>query len=261
MDNTNNITISKYINGELTGAELAEFEKLLQQDKAFNDEVNFHKIVDETLAENYQATSKINDSERLEFEGILSKVMQRDLVTELEEDDLNEQSTPNDTVTSNTLIRRLIPFAALAAAAAILFFMMSPPNLSNLADQNYTHYNYDADHTLGPGDLEEGINAYDNKNYKKALPIFNENLTGDLKLHLAKGNAEYNLGKYEEAIETFNGVIERTGVASYRNYANWYIALTYLKKKDKNQSIKLLKKLPENSDFYNQAQDLIKELK
>jgi len=248
MDNTDNITISKYINGELAGEELVKFEKLLQQDKALKKEVNFHKLVDETLAENYQATSKINDSERLEFEGMLNKVME------------GEESTKESAGTSSKLIRKLFPLATLAAAAAIFFFVFSSPDLSNLADQNYTHYYYEAAPELGPGDLKEGIKAYENKAYEKALPIINKNLTGDLKLHLAKGNAEYNLAKYDEAITSFEYVIERTGVTNFKNYANWYLALTNLKKENKDQAVKLLKKLPENSDFYKQAQDLIEKL-
>jgi len=257
MDNQDNITISKYINGELAGTELAEFEKLLQQDKALKNEVDFHKIVDETLAENYQATSKIDDSERLEFEGILSKVMESELVPELVEDRLNEEETPDQPTTSNTLIRRLVPFAALAAAAALLLFLI--PSLQNndskLADNFYKPYAYQVEPTLSNDNLD-GLNAYQNKNYETALDFFINNPSGDLKVHLAKGNAEYNLAKYDEAITSFKNVIERTDVASFKNYANWYLALTYLKKRDKDKAIKLLETLPESADFYNQAQNL-----
>lgn len=258
MDNTNNITISKYINGELAGEELTAFESLLQQDKALADEVNFHKIVDETLAENYKATSAIDENERLEFEGTLSKVMEDGNITEGKRGEQNTSTSQNN---SNTIIRRLIPFVALAAAASVFFFIINQSNLSSLADENYVHYPYLVEPELGDGDLNIGIEAYQEKDYETALNIFNSNPSGDLKLKLAKGNAEYNLGKYDEAINSFNEVRELTGNPSFKNYANWYLALTYLKKDDKNQAIKLLKQLPEGAASYKQAQDLVKELK
>jgi len=244
MNNQDNITISKYINGELTGAELAEFEKLLSQDKALNDEVNFHKVVDETLSKNYQAIKSIDESERLEFEGILSKVMGGEIINKPE-------------VPSSGLIRRLWPLAALAAAAAVLFFMISSPNLSSVTDQYYFPYQYNPDPILGPN---EGIKAYENKDYQTALDFFNNNPSGDLKQQFAKGNAEYNLEKYDDAIRSFDEIKEKTGNPSFKNYANWYLALTHLKKKDKKLAIKRLKELPKDADFHTQAQELLKKL-
>lgn len=255
MDNTNNIKISKYINDELTGEESAAFESLLQQDKTLADEVNFHKVVDETLAENYKVTSTIVESERLEFEGILSGVVKSGHMSVSER---KEQNTLNSQNNSGSVIRKLIPLAALAAAAAIFFFIISQPNLSNLADHNYVHYPYQEEITLG--DLNKGIKAYQEKDYQTAYDILKNYNEGDLQLKLAKGNTEYNVGKYAEAINSFNEVLELTGSKNYKNYANWYLALTYLKKDKPDQAIKLLNQLPETADFYNQAQDLIEEL-
>lgn len=256
MDNQDNITISKYINGDLKGEELIAFEKLLQQDKALYDEVNFHKIVDETLAENYQAIQKIDEGERLEFEGILSKVMDGEKVDKERRSDLSEEVGAS----SSGLIRKLFPLTALAAAAAVLFFIFSSPNLSKLANQNYSAYKLQLSEPKLGSNIQEGIQAYQNKDYETALNIFNQTKSGDLKLHLAKGNAEYNLEKYDDAIKTFNQVKEKTGNQNYKNYANWYLALTHLKKGDKSQAMNLLETLPESADFYNQAQNLLKKL-
>lgn len=248
MDNQDNITISKYINGELTGAELVAFEKLLQEDEALKHEINFHKIVDETLTEDYQTINGIDEGERLEFEGILSKVMNgKEMVEELADKPIS-------------IVRKILPFAALAAAVALLLFLV--PGLQNsnsaFADDFYKPYTYQADPTLG--DVNEGIKAYQDKDYKTALDIISENLDGDLKLLLLKGNAEYNLTKYDEAILSFEEVKEKTGNQSFKNYANWYLALTYLKKENKNQATKLLKQLSEDSDYYAQSKVLLKKL-
>lgn len=258
MDNKNNITISKYINGELTGAELTAFERLLQQDKALADEVNFHKLVDETLAENYRATSELDDNEQLEFEGILSKVMNSE---EISGSTIHE----SETQASSNIFRKLIPFAALAAAAALLLFFWlggdSQNENSNLADDYYSQSQYEYSFsTMGHGDnnLIEAEKAYKAGDYNKAINIF-KNYPDDLRAQIAKGNAEYNLMKYDEAVKTFEKIRNSKNV-SFRNYANWYLALTYLKKDNKNQAIELLKQLPKNADFYKQAQELIKEL-
>jgi len=249
MDNIDNITISKYINGELAGEELIQFESLLQQNKALADEVYFHKIVDETLEENYRTTSKIDESERLEFEGILSKVIEK------------------ASITSPSPIKKLLP---LALAAAILLFLIpgsllfllsgSQNGNSKLADEFDKPYTYLSEPTLNSGNIEEGIKAYQAKDYETALNIFENNSSGNLKLQLAKGYTEYKLDKYNEAINTFNSVLKKTGDTTLRNTANWYLALTYLKKDNKNQAIKLLKQLPENADFYKQAQTLLQKL-
>jgi len=250
MDNQDNITISKYINGELSGAELAEFEKLLQQDKALADEVNFHKIVDESLLENYQATSKIDKSEQLEFEGILREIME------------GKEIINPPIKAPPSIIRRLIPIAVIAVAASLVFFFWpnSKNTNSNLADVYYIPYEFsvstmDNEYNI----LNEAEKAYKTKEYEKALSIF-KNHPGNLRVQIAKGNTEYNLKKYSEAVKTFKKVIQNSNNVSFKNYAKWYLALTYLKKDDKDQAIKLLGQLPESADFYKQAQNLIKEL-
>jgi len=164
--------------------------------------------------------------------------------------------------TKAPVIRRLFPLASLAATASLLLlFTFSISNNSNnkLLDKLYSQYSYNVSFSQSY-DLEDGIEAYQNHDYPTALSIFNNNPSGDLKFQLAKGNAEYNLGKYDEAINTFNFVIDRTGNPSFINLANWYLALTYLKKGNKQDSIELLKTLPEDAEFYSHANDLLGEL-
>lgn len=262
--NKQDITINKYITGELEGSELEAFEQRLQQDKALAKDVKFYRKLEEGLEEHYQNNAAIDENERKAFKQLLSEVMEDEVV-----------HNPDDEIYPPGIIIKLIPLFTIAAAAFILLFggwllTNSLNKNSNLADDFFQPYQYNKSATLSLDKenfdqinlylMDSGIDSDTEKlNYlNNAIPQLN---TDNLEEQLLKGNIEYVLEKHNDAINSFNEVIEKTGNSNLKNTAIWYKALTYLKKENKNETIKLLQQLPGSADFYEQAQDLIKELK
>jgi len=75
---------------------------------------------------------------------------------------------------------------------------------------------------------------------------------------MAKGNCEYQLKQYDNAIATFKKIVNNN--SGYSESATWYLALSYLKKDNKNQAVVYLKKLPSNSKYFKKAKNLLDKL-
>lgn len=286
MDNKDKITINKYISGELNDTELESVEQRLQNEQALADEVNFHKLVNDTLAKHYQATTSIDKKERIQFKQTLNEIMNRpisedfgntstiDQTKRMEFEHILDEvmkSEPVRPVSPTAIIfKRLVPVITGIAAVLIGVLVLFSTKNQNPADEYFEPYEYNRPATLSLGDENfEKVNVYlqdtgldsDSEGYtylENTIPKLN---TENLQEQIVKGNIEYKLEKYNDAIKTFNEVIEKTGDAALKNTANWYLALIYIKKDNPNQATKLLKQLPETADFYSQAQDLIKALK
>lgn len=87
-----------------------------------------------------------------------------------------------------------------------------------------------------------------------------DNSIGNSRLLLAKASQEYNSDNYKDAIITLNTVLNKTANKEVIDDANWYLALCYLKRTNKEQAIKLLKLQSEFSTHYDIAQELIQDL-
>lgn len=96
--------------------------------------------------------------------------------------------------------------------------------------------------------------------YKVGQDIPADNSIGNSRLLLAKASQEYNSDNYKDAIITLNTVLNKTANKEVIDDANWYLALCYLKRTNKEQAIKLLKLQSEFSTHYDIAQELIQDL-
>jgi len=269
--NTNIAEITKYIDGELSGEALIQFEELLKRDKVLQEEVNFQKEIFKSLktksefeAEKEELVSFLN--------GLEKKVDLSNLENETEAISNNETTTETNTSSPNpsqkTIFRKILPFTSIAAAAAaVLLFIMAPwkSNLtgSELAEQNFKLFPLES---VRSGDDNQNIlttaqKAYDEKDYQSAINSFKvylkENPDSPI-IWLAKGSAEYELDKLDNAIVSFGQVAKLN--PDYKPLANWYLALSYLKKEDKIQAKSLLDEISEGEEKYAEAQKLLKEL-
>ena len=74
-----------------------------------------------------------------------------------------------------------------------------------------------------------------------------------------KGCAEMELNKIEEAINTFQQLLAQHN--DYKDMANWYLALCYLKKGDEAEVKNRLELVTaDDKPYYDKAQLLLKEL-
>lgn len=242
--------INEYISGELTGNELVEFEKLLANDEDLQQQIKVHQQIDEVLVDNYFELNRFNEAAyqtaKEDLNPIFNKMNQKYFV---EEDTIKEkkistkesETTSIETKESTPIIRRLLPFVALAAAAAFLLFVFNPfanqVAPSQLADQYFESYS--------TGTLM-GEEDFMLENSPKAL--------------LKKGSEQYQNSQYEAAIQTFKKVTINKYSLVYENKANWYMALCYLKL-DKPQAAKsLFRQLQQSVDYKDKAKAILKQL-
>jgi tetratricopeptide (TPR) repeat protein len=110
--------------------------------------------------------------------------------------------------------------------------------------------------------LEKSIYYFSKHQYKKALnrfQIINQQYKNDLNALFYGGLSNYNLGRYDNAIEDFTQIINLNKNPFYDD-ALWYRAKTYLQVNQKNKAKIDLKKLALYSTFYQkQALNLLKE--
>jgi len=113
---------------------------------------------------------------------------------------------------------------------------------------------------------KKGKIAYNDGQYLIALLYFRVYLSqkkSSASVELAKGNCEFQLGKIDEAILTFQSILKNT---SYwldnpnRATANWYLALCYLKKDQSEKAKNALNQVSVESDFCEKAEELLKQL-
>jgi tetratricopeptide (TPR) repeat protein len=109
--------------------------------------------------------------------------------------------------------------------------------------------------------LLDAINAYNSKDFKKALKDFDRYLTidsSDAELLLAKNICLMETGQPEKSILGFGKLARENPEFQYE--ASWYMSLAYLEQNNKRACKKVLKTIPATSYFYSKAISLLKKL-
>ena len=260
--------IERYIEGKLEGEALAEFEAKLLVDKDLVEEVALYKDVNMTLTSVYayehedaELTETFNQLGKKYFTKSTATIKETDS-TKIKQDNTKVvQLDPTSTKKTKKQwsgFRWLRPVVGLAAAALIALLIWQPWQ-GSLVDSYYQPYALNIKERSGDEEaLAKAEKAYQSGDYAAALPAFEQHPT-NIEIQLAKGNAEYNLGKLDAAATTFQRIA--SGNSIYKSIANWYLALTYLKSGKTEQAKLILQKTPNSSEYYEQAQQLLKKIK
>jgi len=263
------IRINQYINGELRGAALEEFEALLKTDNDLLKEVEFYKKVDKALIVNEEVESNKNLKALMTNLG-KSHIQNKTVETTLQTKE-GEKTTKAEILSEKkSMLKRLSPFVVLAAAAALLLFLFLPSlqKKSNLeiAENHFKMYELN-DRILGTKDLDSIYNRakinYGNGNLQEANDQFTTYLNEipDIpKVLLAKGCIEYKLGDTTTALKNFQKAIDIDKGGIYHSSAYWYMALCYLKNDDSQKAIKQLENIKEGQDYFKEAKELLRKL-
>jgi len=252
LDDTLKIQINKYLTGELSEADVTNFEVLLQKDEALRQQVELYKDLDDTLSAT--ATSE-KDFDKIE--GLLNNLGDEFIVGEPK-----KEETPivpiTETKSLKNIIRYLIPFTA-AAAALLLFttFFSGDVDPKKLANANYQIYDVSFTTKSEATDLSQAEQLYNNEKWAVARDLFIK-YPNNIKAQMAKANCEYQLQKYDDAIKTFTPIVKNK--TDYSESAAWYLALTHLQKEDKVAAIAALNKITNDNRFYKKAQKLLRDL-
>jgi len=173
------ITISKYINGELSGSTLAEFEDLLKKDKDLLEEVQFHKKVDKALRINEEVESNKSLKSLMTD---LGKTHIQDKPDETIETTAQTRETeiianPEMLSENKSKLKKLYPYLLLPAAASLLLFLFLPA-LQKKSNQEIAENNfqlYELDNKLGdntPENCDNAVRNYAKGNFKEANDQF-----------------------------------------------------------------------------------------
>lgn len=201
------ILIERYFRNELSSKELQQFQQQLEKDKAFAQAV--------TLEKDIIASIRVKEQQR--FRQRLNKIHQEEI---------------KETPVKPLFNRRWLIAASIAILLAVSFFLWT--NTQTLSAQAIFAANYEKPSlsTTRTGvsnlSLTQIKAAYEDGNYIATIQLINDVLAtnDDVQLALILGICQLESNQYQAAIQTFNSIEEKTGLA---DDAVWYLGLTHLK--------------------------------
>jgi len=157
--------------------------------------------------------------------------------------------------------RRIIRYSIAAAAAVVLIVaVIMAYNFYNLSSNKVFLSNYHSYelNTAGDGDSTQVSpieKAYREKDFKKAVGLISQQRSLSVKERFLAGMAYMELGNNAKAIEELKKVIAGNKDAKnslFRDQAEYYLALTYIRDKDYDFALDMLRSIKENpGHLYN----------
>jgi tetratricopeptide (TPR) repeat protein len=239
--------IESYFQQRLNEEERRSFETKCEQDEAFAEEVAFYITARQALREEL--------------------LQQKE--AQWKEENVSEEDIPEIAPAKRSIFRSWLPYAAAAClvlAASVYLFeaTISPQKFAN----NYVTKNYSQLSQTMDGDLKDslqrGIASYNNKEYDKALQMFEgieKQDPGNSDAKKYAGLAYLQMKNYDKALEQFSDLANMKDLFS--NSGDFLKAITLLernKPRDKEEAQTLLQKVVnENEDGSNDAKELLKK--
>lgn len=227
--------IEKYIQKKATAEELEIIKQLMDRDSEFKSEVSFH----------------------LEIRKAIEKEERERLKQRLQSLEQNKQN------------KRFLSLwwkiaAVFVVGAGLLWLFNQPVNYEKIYVENFEIYpNIVAPTVRDFNGSEESIakafNYYDSRNYREAAKAFGALQTEDAHFYYAMSlMGDHQIEKAIEIMKSF----DLQSSEKYKNQINWYLALGYLKIRDKEKSIIYLKKVIKNDQTRaSDAQKIMLKLK
>jgi tetratricopeptide (TPR) repeat protein len=273
--------VERYLEGEMTGEELYDFELEILKDPEVAEEVEHIRSLDSFARKQYGILSSteelLEDQENLT--GFLEEFSVKDDLEIMKIHKINELD-PGFTdfrnkvkaVSLRTYLRYttknkiLVPGYVIWIAAACLAILIalpvikhfSPGKSGNLHEVYATFYNhYSADFLLrgesyvADDIYAKGCNEYLNSNYGSALAYFNEDEPGTLKnnsIYLFKGICFMETGSFEDAVLAFRNL---NGDPVLNDYGQWYTGLCYLELKMPDRAREIFKELSGKEGYFS----------
>lgn len=150
---------------------------------------------------------------------------------------------------------------AIAASVAILVGLFVFQNIN----PDFDDYNNPETATfIERGNVNENLklaqDAFNAKNYKKAIPYFEVVLKGNKSPEIQYFYAISLLEDNQFPKAETNLLDLKWGTSIYKDRATWYLALLKLKQKDYRSCKQILLTIPDNFEDYDQVQQLLNEL-
>jgi tetratricopeptide (TPR) repeat protein len=239
----------QFLDGELSGPQKEMIEQQLAADKNLRDEL-------ESLEASREAVKMFGLKQKVS--GIHQQMME-------------ELST--NPVKKISSARRIIRYSIAAAASVILiagsivgynFYNLSS---SRVFSSNYHSYELNTARDVDSLQVSPVVTAYREKDYQKAVAVYSTFSPGTLKENFLAGMSYVELGNNAKAIDEFKKVINRNDSAKtnlYKDEAEYYLALTYVRNRDYDFALDLLRSIKENPEhIYHETvtRKLIRQVK
>ena len=245
----NNFEVTeKYIDDELEGIELLDFEKLLSTDK--------------DIKRDYNLSLEINKSI-------------------IEDDVMALRETMDSIYKKDSKVKRIFSLAPkrkfyYAAASVVLLIAtgglvqrLSVPDLDNNAVFEKYYAPYDATITYRSGNAEidktllRALGSYEKEDFEQALVLFEEILNlrkDDMAVNLYSGISYMEEEQYQKASTSFNSIITNNNNL-FIEQAKWYLSMCYIKTGNNNDAKNILKELINEQSYYEeQAGRVLKDI-
>jgi len=240
MNEERYLLFDQYLQGELTIEERNSFEKEVSENPEFAAEFRTFKEV------------------MVELQNKFGHVQEREAFKE----NLSDISDKHFNKNKPKVVKLKPWYYAAAASAAILFGLFffnhnSDPNFEDFNQPEQAYFTERGDAAL---ELKQAEDAFNSKNYKKAIPLFEtilkENKSAEI--HYFYGIALLEENQFIKAESVFNEL--KSGTSVYKNKAVWNLALSKLKQKDYKASKEILLTIPSDFEHYDKVEELLKEL-
>lgn len=256
------ILIEKFINGTLVQQELAAFLKRMDDDADFKKKVLLEEELSASL--NIQDWNFINDGslEAKEYQEIYRSDDIKQLKNVIQNVNSNYQEA-NKKISNKWILYASAAVIALFISIAVFYPNQDPQDLYTqyIAETNLPSFisREDSNENM----LIRAQQLFENKEYEKALIIFNDELkitnSADGALYLYIGISQMELEAYAEAEKTFNTLISSNLIDAEKG--KWFKSLLFLKMGQIEQSKSQLNEIIQNSTYnYQKAKKLLKKL-
>jgi cytochrome c-type biogenesis protein CcmH/NrfG len=236
--------ISRYIDDEMDAGERKSFEEQLQHDAELRKETELYKEINDTLKYKLQA-----DEEEKGLRNTLEEM-----------NDLHFGSKAK--IIPLKKYRLWIASAAAIAVIAVLTMLWAPWKKDLYKQYAYIEMPPVAERGV-PADslLKQGTSNFNEKKFKAASSSFEAILKNDPQnayVQFYYAIALLESGQIEESRTEFTGLYN--GASLFKYDAAFYMALSYLKEKNKTACREWLNKIPADANIHNKAQKLLKKL-
>lgn len=234
------ITFEKYCNNEMSQEEQLDFENQLQNNADMQQKFEIYKDANKFLETKFS-------SETAAFKQNLEAISKEHFAE-------NEHK--------KTKVIAFKPWQyAVAASIAVLFgtWFYMQNSIPQYGDYSTPETAMFVERSMGDANLKEAQNAFNAKDYKKAVASF-EKVT-DLKnpeLQYFYAISLIQTNNYAKAETLLNNI--KSGTSVYKDKATWYLALSNLKQKKLEECKSYLKQLPADAEDFDKAQKLLKKL-
>lgn len=240
--------IEKYIDGELEGKELLDFEQLLSTNPGIKREYELSMEINNSIAED----DVMDLRETLDYMYTEEKAVQR---------------IPT-VFTKRKFYYAAASAALLIAAGGVATRLLNPSMDSESVFEKY-YQPYEVTVTYRSGNTEvdrlllNALEFYEEKDYDQALVLFEEilqNRKKDMAISLYSGISYMEEEKYQKATTSFNHIISDNDNL-FIEQAKWYLSMCYLKTEKTDKAKEVLHQIIDEESYYKeQALKVLKDI-